>query len=108
MYCRVRRKKVSTAFVTKSSKWGNGRKTEEEETKARIELENDPVTLYSGVLHDKEFGNVLLRLCYAFYETYHNKPKNFLELAEFSKLKEIEALVQQYKTMIDKAHTKKE
>jgi len=37
-----------------------------------------------------------LLVAYAFYKNYHAKPKSYLELFEFSKLKEIEELIEKY------------
>jgi len=37
-----------------------------------------------------------LFVAYVFYKNYHAKPKSYLELFEFSKLKEIDGLLEDY------------
>lgn len=48
------------------------------------------------MLKQEHFPNDLLFICYSFYKYYHNKPKAYIELFEFSKLKEIESLIEEY------------
>ena len=38
----------------------------------------------------------MLYMSYSFYKHYHNKPKSYIELFEFCKLKEVEGLLDVY------------
>jgi len=54
------------------------------------------ITNFKKHLLDEKFDNVLLFMCYAFYEAFKNKPKSYKELVEFATLKTVDALVEQY------------
>lgn len=51
---------------------------------------------YYKIVKSDKFPNDLLLSCYNFYQVYKNKPKNYMELFEFCKVKEIEGLMQEY------------
>jgi hypothetical protein len=44
----------------------------------------------------EHFPNDLLFIAYGFFKNFHVKPKSYLEIFEFSKLKEIESLIEEY------------
>jgi len=48
------------------------------------------------MLKKEHFPNDLLFISYSFYKYYHNKPKSYVELFEFCKIKEIESLIEEY------------
>lgn len=83
---------MSTAFDTVFGDRGRRKKKQRKET----EITDDPVMSYFKMLKQEKFPNDLLFLAYNFYKYFHQKPKNYFELFEFSKIKEIEFLLENY------------
>jgi hypothetical protein len=87
---------VSTAFDTVFGGGGRDRRKKKQKKETETETADDPAVSYFKMLKQEKFPNDLLFLAYNFYKYFHQKPKNYFELFEFSKIKEIEFLLENY------------